>query len=215
MRTNAIIASATLVAITVIATAMIYGSLPSAIPIHWNIHGQVDGWGGRAWGAWLMPGIMAALLLLFLALPWLSPRGFTVDGFRTTYEYIALATLALMAFLHTVMIGAALGSTLDAARWITAAIFVYFGLLGPALRHVKRNFWIGVRVPWTLASERVWDETHRLAARIFTVVGFGGCLAILAGLPFSYAIVVLIASALVPVVYSLVRYKKLQRSGEI
>ena len=67
------------------------------VPIHWNIHGQVDGYGPPAVAAFLVPAIMAALLALFWALPWLSPKQFETDTFRGTYCFIMFVIIAVMS----------------------------------------------------------------------------------------------------------------------
>ena len=68
---------------------------------------------------------------------------------------------------------------------------------------VRRNFYIGVRTPWALANERVWNATHRFAAKTFVAGGLVGLALTAAGLNGRPVIVVLLAGALVPIVYSL------------
>ena len=88
-------------------------------------------------------------------------------------------------------------------------------LLGAPLGQVKRNFWVGVRTPWTLASDVVWDQTHWLTARLFVAAGVLGLLVVLMGLPVWWCFVAILAAALGPVVYSLVLYKRLQHQGQV
>jgi uncharacterized membrane protein len=157
-----------------------------------------------------MPGIMVGLLLLFAALPWLSPKNFQVDTFRPTYLYIMLVILGLMAYIQAMMVWAGLSSRLRVDKALMGGICLMFCLLGNVLGKVRRNFYIGIRTPWTIADERVWYATHRFGAKTFVV---GGLLALLLALgdtafwiPFSTIIV----AALSPVVYSLVYYKRLE-----
>lgn len=92
-------------------------------------------------------------------------------------------------------------------------------LIGNVLGNVRRNFWVGVRTPWTIASERVWNDTHRLAARLFVVAALAGLAVILLPLPLAAVsittFVLIMAAALVPVFYSLWDYKRLQWRGEL
>jgi len=125
----------------------------------------VDGYGAKSWAAFLMPEVMAGLLVLFLALPWLSPKQFQVDAFRPTYWFIAFVVLCLMAYIHGLMLWSAAAGAVDTTRALLAGVLLMFGLMGNVLGKVRRNFWVGVRTPWTLANERVWNDTHRLAAR--------------------------------------------------
>jgi hypothetical protein len=98
-----------------------------------------------------------------------------------------------------------------------AGILVMFSLLGNVMGKVRRNFYVGVRTPWTLASERVWNDTHRLAAKLFVGAGIIGLLAVVLPLPLPAVIITVVASmivaGLIPVVYSLILYKRLESWG--
>ncbi len=197
------------------ASALLYPRLPQTVPIHWNIHGEVDGYGDKSYGLFLMPGIMALMLGLFRALPWLSPRRFGIDEFRSTWLFIMVAVIGSLGYIHVMMLWTVWRGPIDVLRAITAGLFVFFALCGNVLGRVKRNFYVGVRTPWTLASERVWTDTHRMTARLFVASGVLGVAAILAGMPGWMSIGFILIVSLVPVVYSLVLYKRLERRGEV
>lgn len=201
-----------------IATLLVYPQLPEKIPIHWNIHGQVDGHGGRLW-AYLTPAILVGMLLLFWAIPWFSPKPFEVDSFRSTYWFILLVLTAMFVYLHGLLMWAAWSGQVDITRAMLAGMLIMFSLLGNVLGKVRRNFYIGVRTPWTLASERVWNDTHRLAARMFVGASILGLLAVVLPVPVAAAIITVVVSMIVaglaPAVYSLVLYKRLQKLGEL
>lgn len=197
------------------ASAVLYPSLPERMPTHWNIHGQMDDTGAKSWAAFLMPGIMAGMLGLFALLPWLSPKHFEVQGFRPTYLYILAVITGMFAYIHGLMLVAALREGIDVGRWLVGGIFLFLALMGNVLGRVRRNFYIGVRVPWTLANERVWNETHRLAAWMFVAFGLIGFVLIIAGAPVAMAFGVFLTAVVVPVIFSLVLYKRLERRGEV
>jgi uncharacterized membrane protein len=87
------------------------------------------------------------------------------------------------------------------------------------LGKVRRNFYMGVRTPWTLASERVWNDTHRLAAKMFVGAGVIGLVAVVLPVPLPAVIisvvVLMIIAGLTPAVYSLILYKRLEKLGEL
>jgi uncharacterized membrane protein len=208
-----------LVAGSAVAAASMYPGLPDRIPNHWNFRGEVDGYGGK-WTLFLFPSIMAGMLVLFYFLPALSPKHFEVDTFRSTYLYIMVLVTGLFCYMQGVMLyvihqTVAKEPTIDLGRGFIGGMFLFFGLLGNVLGKVRKNFYIGVRVPWTLASDRVWNDTHRLAAWVFVAAGVIGFLMIILGSPLMPALAVLIASALIPVVYSFVHYKSLERRGAL
>jgi uncharacterized membrane protein len=211
--------SVALVAITVGVTAWLYGGLPEQIPTHWNIRGEVDGYGGK-WTLFIFPAMMVAMLALFYFLPALSPKQFDVNSFRPTYLYIMVLCIGLFAYMDGVILyvtrqAVRKEATIDLGRAFIAGMFLFFALLGNVMGKVRKNFYIGVRVPWTLASDRVWNDTHRLAAWVFVAAGVIGFGMIILGVPIIYPIVVLVLSALVPVIYSFVHYKSLERRGAL
>lgn len=199
------------------ATALVaYPYLPEKIPIHWNIRGEVDGYGEKTWAVFLTPVAVVALWGLFRLLPWLSPKSFTLDTFRGTYEFTVALTLGLMAYIHALMLWAAWAGPVDVSRPLLAGMCLFFTLLGNVLGKVKRNFFVGVRTPWTLASERVWIDTHRLAARLFVaagLIGFTFCVAVGGWIAFTATLGLIACAALVPAAYSLIHYKRLERQG--
>lgn len=202
-----------------IGTAVAYPSLPSIVPMHWDAHGHVNGWGPK-WSLFLFgPGMMLFIVLMFSALPWLSPKKFEVDTFRATYLYIMIMIVAMMAYCHILVLLSALGSLssvgIDMTRAITGGVCLLIALLGNVLGKVRRNFFVGIRTPWTIANERVWNATHRFAARTFFAGGLLGLLAVILHAPFWAPITAILIAALVPAVYSLVFYKQLERRGDL
>jgi uncharacterized membrane protein len=200
-------------------TLLLYPQMPEKIPTHWNIEGKIDGYGDKVWAAFLVPGILVGLLALFAALPWLSPKQFAVDTFRSTYWFIVLAVTGTMVFIHGLTMWAALAGPVDITKPLLAGLLVMFGLMGNVMGKVRRNFYVGIRTPWTLANERVWNDTHRLAGRWFVASAALGLVAILLPIPLPALVITTIAlimmAALGPVVYSLILYKRLERAGSI
>jgi uncharacterized membrane protein len=189
---------------------------PERVPNHWDIHGQADGWASRDNTFeffYLFPTMTAGMMALALVLPWLSPAPFKVETFRRTYDYVFALVAGLFAWMHASFLYIA--ATNSDFRWTLAGLFLFFALLGNVLGKVRKNFWVGVRTPWTLANDIVWEKTHRFAAWFFTATGLIGFVACLAGLNPWWCFVLVIGSALVTVVYSLVIYKQLERRGQL
>jgi uncharacterized membrane protein len=214
MKTTYLIVGVLLIVAALGASLLFYPQLPETIPTHWDIHGQVDGHGSKS-TVFLLPGAMAVcLVLLFWVLPWLSPKRFEVESFRSTYLFIAVTVLALLAYLHGVILWTALHPPVLMERALVGGICLFAALLGNVLGKVRRNFWMGVRTPWTIADERVWNATHRFAARVMVAAGVLGFIGAMVGY-FMVGIVALAASAIASVLYSLIYYKQLEKAGEL
>ena len=196
------------------ASLVLYSSLPERMPTHWNIKGEVNGWSGKAFGALGLPCLTLLFLFLILAGEWLSPRHFQVSAFRSAFNYLMVICAALMVYLHGLVLASALHPRQFYGRWMIGGLFLFFAWMGNMLGKTRRNFWIGIRTPWTLASDAVWIATHRLGARVFMAVGIIGAVGALAGFPVAVDMVLLAAAVLVPVSYSLWLSKKLEKEPE-
>lgn len=204
-----------LIAATLVIILIVYPQLPATVPRHWNLQGQVDGYSPK-WTLFLMgPGLMAGIMLLFRYLTWLSPRRFEVESFRGTYLQIMLMIVGLIACIQVIVIWAAMGRPIAADRCVLGLVCLMFTLLGNVLGKVRRNFFIGVRTPWSLASERVWYGTHRLAAKTFVVFGIIGLILTAVGVDTRLVLAAVLGAALIPAAYSLILYKRLERAGTL
>lgn len=204
-----------LIALVLLLTALAYAHLPNTVATHWNINNQPNGYSSK-WALFLFgPGIMLLVTLLMPALPWLSPKNFEVDSFRSTYLQIMLMIVAVIAYMQCITLWVDLGHAMDIDRAILGGVCLLFALLGNLLGKVRRNFYLGIRTPWALANERVWNATHRFAAKIFVLTGLVGLLLTAAGLYGWPVFAVLIIGALAPAIYSLTYYKQLERGGEL
>jgi uncharacterized membrane protein len=204
-----------LTAAVLAATVVAYPHLPGSVATHWNMRGEADGYSPK-WALFLIgPGLMAGTMVLMYCLPWLSPRRFEVDSFRSTYLQIMLMLVAMIGYFSAVTVWAGVGHRLDVGRAIIGGVCLLLALMGNLMGKVRRNFYIGVRTPWALANERVWNATHRFAAKTLVAGGLVGLALTVAGLNGWPVMAVLLAGALIPVGYSLVFYKQLERRGEL
>ncbi|NIM70180.1 MAG: DUF1648 domain-containing protein [Xanthomonadales bacterium] len=198
-----------LVAVMALVAAAYYQSLPDPVPTHWNAAGEVDGWTAKPLGVWLLPLMAGGLSVLLFVLPAISPRGFRLDLARRAYDIVVFLVVAFLAVVEVLAFRAALGETGELARALPIMIGFLFIGLGNYLGKFPKNFFVGIRTPWTLASDAVWNRTHRLAGWLFMaagvlIVGNG----FLAG-PAWVLVIMIMFAALVPAVYSFFCYRRL------
>jgi uncharacterized membrane protein len=204
-----------LIVAAAVATWVAYPQLPATVATHWDIHNQPNGYSPKSVIFIFGPGMMAGMLVLAYCLPWLSPKRFEVDGFRSTYLYIMLLILALVAYVYGIILWAGTGHARNVGRAVVGGISLLFLFLGNVLGKVRRNFYVGVRTPWALANERVWNATQRFAGKAFVVAGVYRTLVCRdwrgwVALDRSYC-----GRRLIPVIYSLVIYKQMEKRGEL
>jgi uncharacterized membrane protein len=201
-----------LVIATFAGTAWMLPQVPNSIPVHWDMAGHADRMGNRI-ELFVTPVLMAVLLALWPVLPAISPQRYGIGRFREVWWFVCLAILAAMASMQVLLLAVASGHGVDMARAVPAGLAVLFVLLGNVMGKVKPNFWLGIRTPWTLASERVWYATHRLAAKSMTLAGVTGLVLVACKLPWMTT-PVLAAGALWPAAWSLVYDRRLVRAGQ-
>jgi len=136
---------------------------------HWNIRGEVDGYMPKFWALMIMPVISALLMLLFIALPRIDPLRENIKKFRKQFDTFILILIAFLFYIDLAMIFANLGYLVNMGYVIMPAIAVIIFYAGVLMQSSNRNWFIGVRTPWTLSSETVWDKTNRLGGILFKV----------------------------------------------
>jgi uncharacterized membrane protein len=201
--------SAILTIIALAYSAYMATKLPAIVPTHWDAAGKVNQYGSKWISLLVMPGSMVFTALLAIGLPAISPEKFKIDSFRNTYNYIMVLVIGMMTVLHIVILEATLNGSFPLERVMAAVLFAFFALMGNVLGKVRRNFWMGIRTPWTLADERVWDQTHRMAARIWTIGGALGVILALIGVTSGIWLTYLMAIALWPAIMSYVIYRRI------
>ena len=206
-----VIVTLMLIAAAVVAGAALWSRLPEQMASHWNVNDQVDGYMSRFWGVFLMPLTATGMLILFLLVPQIDPLKANIAKFRETFNLFIVLIIAFLLYLYGLTLAWSLGCTgFQMSLAMLPALGVLFIFIGYLLRRAKRNWFIGIRTPWTLSSDKVWDETHRLGAILFmasgllTIIGsfFGGTVA------FWFILVPLLGSTLFLVVYSYVLYQR-------
>ena len=202
--------SLSLVLLSFAAAAALYARLPEAMPTHWNLRGQADGFTPKPWGPFLLPLVMAGVWLLFLVLPRVSPQGYRIERFQNVFAIFQAATLALLFLVNTLVLLAGVGVPVPMDRAIQAGVGLLLIVLGNFMGKITKNFFVGIRTPWTLASDEVWLRTHRLGGKLFVVAG-GVVLVsgLFGGGPVPLAVAVAVAAG-IPIVYSFVIYRRIE-----
>jgi uncharacterized membrane protein len=185
---------------TLVADLLIAPQLGDRVPIHWGIDGKPDGWGNPAFLLALGPGLVLFMMVLTLVIPWL-PGGKAVGGFISTYARLMAVLAGFFALLHgVILVTAGRGDSMPGA--FMALMMGLFVLLGPMMRDVKPNPYVGIRTPWTLGDPEVWVAAHRRAAALYFWGGLVGAILALAGAPMGLSIGILLVLALAPILDS-------------
>ena len=168
------------------------------VPVHFGADGAPDRLGGRLEAFGLMPAIALGLCLLFMALPALDPRGANLRKSPAVLLTGWIGGLWILAAAQAAVTFTALG-ILDngqgAARLIGLATAVLLIFLGNVLGKARPNWFVGIRTPWTLSSDKAWDVTHRWGGRMMVGVGLVSLVSFI-GLPVNIGLSILISGSL-------------------
>jgi uncharacterized membrane protein len=203
----------------VLVSAGTYPFLPPMVPSHFDASGQVNGYLPKLVNAILLPGIS---ILLFLILRFATQVGPNL-GFRNqrrantqVVNLIMVGILLFMLVIQLLITAYALGAHVDISLVVCLAVSLLFIFLGNYLGKLRRNFWVGIRTPWTLASDIVWERTHRLGGWLFVLVGFIGLItSFFPPLRFFGLFAPIIVVVLVLVVYSYILYQRYTVEGKV
>ena len=201
-----------IVAVAVIASAIVYPRLPEMMPTHWRgMDPQPDGWSSRAFGAWITPVILLGMWALLRILPAIDPRGSNYAKFGDAFEGIIVSIMLFMLVMHIVILRAALGYPVAMERVVPVGLGVLFVVIGNLLPRARPNWFVGIRTPWTLSSDRVWEKTHRFGGRVFVAGGMVIVLASLAMPQWTHTVpIVVLLCASAAVGYSYLEWKREQ-----
>jgi uncharacterized membrane protein len=199
--------------IPLVFLAIKWNELPEQLPMHWNLEGEIDGYGPK----YLTPLLSIGIYLLLLVLPMIDPRGKNFDKSPGSYYKIRFALTLFFSAFTVVTILIALGMEIRMERFVSIAVSLLFIVMGNYMSTVRPNYFFGIRTPWTLDNEEVWKRTHLLGGRLWF---WGGLACLIAAftlgneaLAFILTGAIIIMS-LVPIIYSFVLFRKLKNSHQ-
>ena len=200
-----LIITSIIILLPMVAGLVLWNQLPEQIPFHWNAAGEVDGWASK-------PVAVFAHSAVMLALQWLCMLVTSTDPKKQNHPQkvisLVLWLMPLLAvFISTLMYAYALGGNLRVEMLGPILLGVFFIAIGNYMPKCKQNYTIGIKIPWTLASEENWNKTHRFSGYVWVAGGFA---MMLSGFLGSIWIVLAIALVMVfvPLIYSFALHKK-------
>ena len=189
------------------------------IPIHWNAYGEIDGWASKTGALGFMVGISILMFLMMYLMPYYSPW---YRKYKERMERVVPRICFILILFFTLLTGysfllAEKETQLAGINPVLFMIGLLFIMLGNILPKVPKNFFIGIKTPWTLVNDEVWQKTHRLGGWLFVISGL--IMLLKSIVPSSYrsfqtvSMILTMGIVLYPIVYSFILYKKIKQTN--
>lgn len=192
--------------------AYFYSRLPKKVPIHWDINGNASRYGSKTTGAFLLPIINLIIYLFFVLQPYIDPKGKNYAKFKGSYQLIKTFVITMLFIMQAASLMIATGKHIDIGAVCGIFVSLLFVIFGSVMGKIRHNYSIGIRNPWTLANEEVWQKTHKVSGPLWVLAGIITFLVLifarqffLPGLITSIVFIIVITS-----VYSYIAFRKLK-----
>lgn len=192
---------------------VIFDYMPEQMPIHWWVSGKADGFASKSVALLMLPVLSAVMMLFFELIPFLDPRKSMYKKFDTAWESLKNYIIWFFVYLYLVTIFLSVTPSISMNFFMMVGLWVLFILMWKSMSHIRSNYFIWIRTPWSLENEEVWDRTHKLAGWAFSLWGWFLFLSAFLGFhPLYILIFVILSVSLIPLVYSYYLYKKINNS---
>jgi uncharacterized membrane protein len=200
---------ASLVLASLISGILLRERMPDTMASHWGLRGEANGSMSRDLALFMLPAMTAFFSALMFVIPRFDPLRSNVEKFMGHYALFIVSFAAFLTYLHALTLAWNLGLGFDMMRWLAPAFSLFMWQVAALMRHTERNWFIGIRTPWTISSDAVWKRTHEMGSRLFRISSLICLLGVL--VPGSFIILLLasiLPSTFYVVLYSYIEYRK-------
>lgn len=198
-----------LVLLSFILSIYFYPQVPEQMATHWNSQGEVNGYMSKFWGLFFTPVVITGIAALFLVIPRIDPKKENIEKFRKYYNGFVILFLLFMVAVHLQILLWNVGIQISPNKVLPAGTGLLFYYIGILIENADRNWFVGIRTPWTLSSDRVWKKTNQLGGKLFKLAGI---VAIFGTFFYKLAVFFIVVPVLIvagfTIVYSYLEYQK-------
>ncbi|MFH1642374.1 MAG: SdpI family protein [Nanoarchaeota archaeon] len=153
----------------------LYNKVPLRIPIHWDLNGEADAYSARAARLFLIPICALIVYIILTAVPKIEIFRRSLTSFKKKYENIKIILIVFFVLIYTATI-VHIFYPFNIYYVVAPAILALLYYIGYSVQFIQRNYFIGIKTPWTLDSGYVWKKTHELGSLLFRgiAVAMGG-----------------------------------------
>lgn len=197
----------------VIYLAYNYESLPAVVPTHFGLDGKPNGYSAKS-DLWLLVIILNIISIgvyfLVKNLPKIDPKK-TAKLSSSAFQKIGFGVAVFMSALSIMIIYSGLNNHNNFSKLFYPLMGLFFIYLGNLMHSIKPNYFVGIRVPWTLEDPSNWRATHQLGGKLWVAGGLAITILTLLLPQRAAGIVFIIITALlviIPISYSYLYFQK-------
>ncbi len=110
--------------------AYVWHELPARVPMHWNIHGEIDRYGNKT-ELILIPFILPVLIyLIFLAVPYIDPKN-KIKNMGNKYQNLKILVTVFMSALAIYIIYSVKTGTVSNPNYIFILLGILYSTIPP------------------------------------------------------------------------------------
>ncbi len=155
--------------LSIVIAAIAYFYMPDQIPTHWNINGDINSYGSKA-TIFIISALPLSMYLLFMVIPKIDPKKENYNKYADSYNMTRTILVAFMCILNIIIIVATF-KKINIGFFVPFLVGILFIVLGNYMPRFKTNYFCGIKTPWTLSNDMVWNKTHKLGGYYFCILG--------------------------------------------
>ncbi|MFT8366940.1 MAG: SdpI family protein [Gluconobacter cerinus] len=171
-RYGPIISFAVILTTLAISLGILWMAPPNAmVPVHFSQGWVPDHFVPSLKGLTIWIGLQLGLWTLMYNLPFLRRSGEGFQASVSVYDAAWITVTSTLGILAIASMEQALGIRMAMVSLTDIMMSGFLIIVGNGLGKLRPNTLVGIRTPWTKASVRVWDRTHRASGPVFILAG--------------------------------------------
>jgi uncharacterized membrane protein len=198
-------------AIPIVYLILMWGKLPDKLPTHFDFHGNANQYGPK-----YLPAIITiGIYILMIIIPFIDPRKDNYKIFEPTYFKLRFIIIIMIGLINLITMINSIYNNINIGMIIPIFIFMLIVVFGNYMGNIRHNYFVGIKVPWTLNNEENWNKTHRLAGKLMVIGGIAGIACLLVFKKSNFVVpVILLSIIIIPIVYSYSLHVKMKAGAK-
>lgn len=188
---------------------IVFNKMPLQMGTHWGFDGNLNGFMLKHYALFGFPIFITILYLILKFIPKTDALKENIELFQQHYNFFIVVFVIFMTYIQVLVITWNLGYSFNMNRALIPALAAFFYFIGNLMKYTKMNYCIGIRTPWVFYSEKVWENTHKFASKIFKIIAVIMIITLYApSNTVPYLITTMIILLLSTIIYSYIEYRK-------